>query len=232
MISNFFHNNPQDVTRLILVRHGRTKKNVQARIGIIDDTSIDEIGCEQARLVAERLMSFSVSSIFTSPVKRAVQTAQIISQKISLEFQVHQSLIEMNLGHISGKTFEEVKKGLPEDFKKIIYWTKSQSSSNIERPVYSGMEPIEELERRIQVFIDFILGEYPGKTVCAVTHLAVIKGIMATLFGRTVKNPMNFIAFNTAISIIDFENNVPILMRFNDCSHLDMDQIYGKVTAL
>jgi broad specificity phosphatase PhoE len=231
-MADLFKNKAQDVVRLILVRHGRTKKNAQSRIGIIDDTPLDEVGMEQARSAAERLMSFPITDIYSSPVKRAYQTAGFIADKASLDVKVHEALKEIDIGVISGKTLPEIEKELPQEYEKIINWITSQYSSQAVRPVYSGMEPIDHLEKRIQGFVDFVLDHYQGKTVCAVTHLAFIKGILATLFGRTVQNPMNFISFNTGITIIDFEKGVPILMRFNDCSHLDLDHVYGKITAL
>jgi len=229
---NFFSSKQGDVSRLIVIRHGRTKKNTEGRIGIIDDTPLDELGVKQAKLAGERLKNFPVAALYTSPVVRAAQTAQIISEAIGIPPEVHEALREMDLGNISGRTFAEVREELPEDFKKITGWIKGQPDEAIIRPVYSGMEPIEELEARVNTFVKMILENYARKTVCVVTHLAFIKGLMATLFGRTVHKPMNFLAFNTSLTIVDFENSVPVLMRFNDCGHLDMDDVYGKVTAL
>jgi broad specificity phosphatase PhoE len=231
-VKKLFEASKDQVTRLILIRHGRTIKNAQSRVGIIDDTPLDDIGIKQARRVAERLTQYSVDVLFTSPITRARQTADIIGEKCSLEPQIRQDLIEYDMGDIRGLTIHEIKDRYPDNYHKMIAWIEGQPSDEIIRPAYSGSEPIENIEKRVLHFVDDVLDHYPKQVVCAVTHLAMIKGHMATLFGRSVLKPMNFVAQNTSITIIDFEHNAPILMRFNDCNHLENNIRYGKLTPL
>ncbi len=231
-MTKLFEGSKEKITRLILVRHGRTLKNAQSRVGIIDDTPLDEVGVQQAEQVGKRLAQLSVDVLFTSPITRARQTADIIGEKCSLEPQVHQDLIEYDMGDIRGLTIQEIKTRYPDNYHKMIAWIEGQPSDDIIRPAYSGSEPIENIEKRVLHFVDDVLHHYQKQVVCAVTHLAMIKGHMATLFGRSVHKPMNFVAQNTSITIIDFEHNAPILMRFNDCNHLENNNRYGKLTPL
>lgn len=231
-MDKLFEGSKENITRLILVRHGQTLKNAQSRIGIIDETPLDKTGIKQANSVAERLQQFSVNALMTSPVTRAKQTAEIISHKLKIDYEVRDELREYFMGAISGLTIEEMKENLPEDYDNFQSWVKNQPSKNIERPQYSDAEPIENIEKRVHNFVDYIFDNYEKQVVCAVTHLAMIKGFLATLFGRSVHKPMNFFALNTSLTIIDFERNTPILMLFNDTNHLDNGLFYGKVTLL
>ena len=229
-MTKLFENSEGDVTRLILVRHGRTFKNVESRFGIIDDTPLDHIGIQQSKLLAERLSDFPIRGLYTSPIPRAHQTADIIGEKIHKNPIICKELIEFNLGDIAGLTVPEVEKKYPDTFIEMKTWINNQPVNLSKRPIYSGAEDIENLESRVKDFVKMVLSDHPCECVCAITHQGFIKGFMATLFGRGVQQPMNFIAFNSSISIVDFEGDTPILMLFNDYYHLGIKLVYGKVT--
>ena len=63
-MANFFESELKDVTRLILVRHGRTNHNIEARFGILDECPLDEVGRDQAKRVAKDYWNL-ISTIFT-----------------------------------------------------------------------------------------------------------------------------------------------------------------------
>lgn len=231
-MTSLFEGCAKEVTRLILIRHGRTHNNVESRLGIIDDTPIDMVGSEQADRTATRLLDFPISKIYSSPVLRAKQTAQIIAKKLAQKIEIHQDLIEVYLGEVSGMTLPEIKQQFPDVYHGLKNWMRDQPSGDLVRPEVPKAETWEAFESRLISFRDFILSNHHGETICAVTHLELIKGFMATFFGRTVFKPMNFLAHNASLTVIDFQKNVPILMLFNDISHLKMKLPYGKITPL
>ena len=231
-MNELFESPAEDITRLILVRHGRTKKNFESRIGAREDSPLDELGKEQARRVAERLTEFPITHIFSSPICRTRETAEAIAGKLSLDIEFSDYLIEYNFGVVGGMTMNEIQQKYPSIHTDLQDWINQSSTDNLQRKVVPEAETFDQLEQRVQVFTNFIIEHYPGKTVAAVTHLALIKAFMATLFGRTVNKPMNFIADNTSISVIDFLRKRPILMTFNDTRHLDKKLPYGKITPL
>ena len=231
-MNELFESPAEDITRLILVRHGRTKKNFESRIGAREDSPLDELGQEQARLVAERLREFPITRIFSSPIRRTRETAEAIAGRLSLDIEFSDDLTEYNFGVIGGMTMAEIQQKYPSVYKDLQDWIHQTPAENIRRKVVPEAETFEHLEQRVLTFTDFITEHYLGQTIAAVTHLAIIKVFIASLFGHTVHKPMNFIADNTSVTVIDFLRKRPILMSFNDTRHLDQNLRYGKITPL
>src|SRR5581483_7219256 len=84
-----------------LVRHGAKEK-------VMGDPPLSELGREQAKITGNVLKQHAINSIFSSPLLRAKQTAEIIGEKINLPFAMDQRLVErMNWGDRKKETFEE-----------------------------------------------------------------------------------------------------------------------------
>jgi len=231
-MGNFFENDLDDVTRMILIRHGRTQANKEARIGTLDAIPLDSGGREQAEKVSERLKEFHISNIYTSPILRTKETAQIIANNFKLDVIIREELKEYNFGVISNLTWDEVRWQIPDVFRDMEGWLQMGAVQDRERPIIPEAENFKEFEKRLLNFRDYILDNHPGQVIAAVTHLSVIKGYMAILFGGSVFERMNYLAHNTSLTIIDFCNRVPILVLFNDSRHLHLEIKYGKVVLL
>ena len=231
-MGNFFENDLDGVTRLILIRHGRTQANKEARIGSLDAIPLDSVGREQAEKVAERLNEFPISTIYASPILRTKETAQIIASHLKIDVEIREELQEYNFGVISDHTFDEVRQQYPDVFKDMQGWIQMGAVQDRERPIIPEAEKFQEFESRLLNFRDHILDTHSGQVLAVVTHLSVIKGYMAMFFGGSVFERMNFLAHNTSLTIIDFCNRVPILVLFNDSRHLGLEIKYGKVVLL
>ncbi len=229
---NIFASDPKDGTRLILVRHGRTSANKDAKIGSVKDYPLDEIGIEQAHRVAKRLKDFNISAIYSSPILRTRQTAQAIADVIKLDIEFRTELQEFFFGSIADHTMEEIKKEDEITYNKLIAWMNMGQEQTMLRPVIPGAETMQEFEARIRKFTKEILDNHAGQTICAVTHMGLIKGFLGIYFGGGVGQRMNFNALNTSITVIDFYKQVPVLSGFNDISHLDIALPYGRVNLL
>ena len=229
---NIFECDPKDITRLILVRHGRTSANKDAKIGSIKDYPLDEIGIAQVQRVAKRLKDFNISAIYSSPILRTKQTAQAIADTVQLTIEFRTELQEFFFGSIADHTMEEIKKENEETYDKLIAWMSMGQEQTMPRPVIPGAETMQYFETRIRRFTDEILEKHPRQTVCAVTHMGLIKGFLALYFGGGLDQRMNFNALNTSITVIDFYKQVPVLSGFNDISHLDISLPYGRVNLL
>lgn len=231
-MANFFESELKDVTRLILVRHGRTNHNIEARFGILDECPLDEVGRDQAKRVAKRLLEFDIDHIYSSPIQRAKETANIIAAEISKNITNRQELIEYNNGILAGMTVEEIRQKYPKIYEDVLGWVNMGAVQTRDRFVAPGAESMDEFKNRLLNFQDLILSEHPGQIVLAVTHLAIIKGFMVLLFGRSFNTQMNFLADNTSVTVLDYFHKVPVLRLFNDIHHLDIKLKYGRVTAM
>lgn len=231
-MGNFFGSDLKDVTRLILIRHGRTQANKENRIGSLEPFPLDMVGREQAEKVSRRLKEFPISTVFASPVLRARETAQIIADHINCDLEIRDELKEYDFGKVSNLTFDEVRQNLPDVYQVMSDWLNMGAVQDRERPVYPDAEDFHVFEKRLFKFREYILDNHQNQVVAAVTHLSVIKGLMAISFGGSVFERMNYLAHNTSVTIIDFRNRVPLLVLFNDSRHLDMAIHYGKVLLL
>lgn len=231
-MADFFNSDPKEVARLILVRHGRTQSNHESRIGTMDEVPIDDIGMKQALAVAERLKVFKADVLYSSNLLRAQQTAQPISQVCNIPIVLDPDLREFNFGIVSDKTVPEIKAQYPEVYEQMQAWLTMGEDQTHARPNYPGGEDIEAFEARMLRFKSKIIEQHTGQVVIAVTHMAVIKGMLNLVFGRRLTKRMNCTADNTSVTVIDYHRRVPILRLFNDIQHLDMELGFGRVTLL
>ena len=234
MNMNLFESSPKDVTRLILVRHGRTSANQAGRIGAMKDYPLDETGKEQAARVARRLKrDFPIAVIYASPILRTKQTAQAVADEFGLgDIQFRDELKEYYFGMAADHTMEEIKEENEAVYNEMINWMNKEPGQTGPHLYIPGAELFEDFEARIRRFTAEILEKNPGQVVCAVSHMGLIKGFMAVHFGSGIQQRMNFNALNTSLTIIDFYKKIPVLAAFNDISHLDMPYPYGRVNLL
>ena len=88
--------------RLILIRHGETAWNREKKVQGVSDISLNETGVRQAHRLALSLKDEKINAIYTSPLKRAYDTARIIGQFHGASIYVESGLMEMNPGDFEG----------------------------------------------------------------------------------------------------------------------------------
>ncbi len=92
-----------------VLRHGQTDWNVQARLQGSTDIPLNDTGRAQARLAAELLDGLGITRIVASPLSRALETAQIVGDRLGLEPSIDGRLIERNFGLFEGLTIDQVR---------------------------------------------------------------------------------------------------------------------------
>jgi broad specificity phosphatase PhoE len=165
------------MSKIILIRHGQDEDNHNKILNGHRDTKLTDLGREQARVVAEKLKDDNVEIILTSPLKRAVETANIISSELEiLEVHTDELLKERDFGILTGKPLSDIpklaKKVLP--VNDVNYFIESD-----------GAESFPNLYKRAQSFLDKVSREYSGKVVVAVTHGDMGKMIQAVYHNLT-----------------------------------------------
>ena len=231
-MANLFESDIKDITRLILLRHGRTPANKEARIGSLRDIPLAEDGREQVRKLAKRLESLQIDVLYSSPLLRTQQTAGIIAEHLSLDIILDPDLIEFDFGVISDKTLDEVEEELPEIYQELHAWMDCGFGKAPQRPIVPEAEKLEDFEERIERFCNKVLRDHPSQVVAVTTHMATIKGFMSHLFGPPMERHMNFNALNTSVTIVDFFKGSPVLTAFNDIRHLEEEYPFGRVNLI
>jgi broad specificity phosphatase PhoE len=231
-LSNLYEGDLNDITRLIMIRHGKTKANKEARISSLANIELNDEGREQVKKLSKRLKNMKIDVLYSSPLLRTRQTAEIIAHQTGLEIIEDADLREFDFGQISNKTIEEVKIDSPQIYDEIILWMNTKFGAGVKRPEIPCAEEISDFEERIDRFSQMILKKHPSQIVAAVMHMATIKGFMSVLFGPPIEQHLNFGPFNASISIIDFYKEMPILISFNDVCHIGTEYTFGRVNLL
>ncbi len=173
---------------------------------------LNETGYEQARLLAKRLADVKINAIYTSPLKRAFTTAQIIAGPQNLDLVETDDLIEVNLGDWKGLHANEIYAKWPD------MWKQSRiDPSGLTWP--NGESFAQTAERGVRSF-NSIIEANQGQLVAAVTHDIIVRIIATYVLGASYSIYRRLEAGNTSITKIAVIDNKKRLITLNDTSHL------------
>ncbi|GAA2143632.1 bifunctional RNase H/acid phosphatase [Nocardioides koreensis] len=170
-------------TTVILVRHGVTTHTLEKRFsgGLASaNPGLDEEGRAQARAVGAWLapLASSVGAVVSSPVRRTLETAEIVADLLEQNVEVEHGFAEMEFGAWDGKTFLEVAEQHPDE---LDAWLGSLDVAP------GGGESFRVVEKRVLDGLQRLLDEHGGKTVVVVSHVTPIK----TLVAHAVEAPLS-----------------------------------------
>lgn len=146
--------------KLYIARHGETQWNVENRISGRTDVPLTQRGLEQAKLLAENAKGKGIEVIIASPLLRAHQTAQAVSDAIGIPVQIDERLIELDFGIFEGKPRSDP------DFQ----YTRAQFPTR-----YPGGESAFLLAHRVYSCLEDVKRKYSDKTVLLVCHGGVCR---------------------------------------------------------
>lgn len=133
--------------RLYILRHGQTDYNKEGIFQGQNDIELNEEGIRQAKTAAKSLKDIKFDKVYVSPLKRALQTAKIVTDN---ELEVDNRIIERSFGKLEGK------KTIPDYEKRIEEF---------------GIETLEDLEKRVESFLSVVFQKYKGnENILVVTH--------------------------------------------------------------
>ena len=131
-----------------LFRHGETDYNVEKRWqGCSVDSLLNQNGLRQALELAGKLKSYGISKIYTSSLRRAIQTSTIVASQLDVPLEVVSELREGNLGLAEGLQYQEVKEAFPDIFEA---WYSPENDMSVSFP--SGETKLQMQERMFLVF--------------------------------------------------------------------------------
>lgn len=190
--------------KLILIRHGETDLNrANVFFGILDPELTEE-GKKQAENARKILKSIDYDKIYSSDLKRAVETAKIVHKYDSV-IQKISDLREINFGIFEGHSYEELLEKYPEEIKK--------SQEDWKNYNYENGESVKELQERAIKFIKNSINL--DESTVLVTHWGIINTILSYYFSNELDAYWKFSVKNGGIAIIEFSEEYPILKGLN-----------------
>ncbi len=199
------------MTEIILVRHGETEWNEAGIFRGRIDVELNETGVKQAELLARYLSHRQLAAIYSSPLKRAVKTAEIIAGYQKLKVKATSGLMDLNFGQWQGLPRQEVKKRYPE-----LYTEWARNPHRVKMPAGEGLDDVRE--RAVAVVAEVAAG-YEG-TVVLVSHRVVNKVLICALLGLDNSHFWNIQMDTAGITTFIAENGRFVLAGHNDTSHL------------
>jgi probable phosphoglycerate mutase len=165
--------------KVYFVRHGETKYNLlHILMGRRIDETLDKHGVEQAKEIAIQL-DHNVDIIFASPMKRAQQTAFIISNELKLSVHTRDELAERDFGKLTGKSWAEVEKLTGTNLQHI------EEHLSVDLKKYN-VESGSAMKMRLLHFLSDLKKEYPSRFPLVVCHSGIIN-LMYQIFPATKK---------------------------------------------
>jgi probable phosphomutase (TIGR03848 family) len=198
---------------MILVRHADNDYVRSGKLaGWTPNVHLNEHGMAQANSLGQRLSSFPLRAIYSSPLERALETAQAALEhhhKISLK--VDHRLGEVKYGTWTGKKIRALA--------RTRLWQVVQNHPSLAR--FPGGESLREVQSRAVEGIEDIVSTFPRGTVLAVSHGDVIKSLIAHYSGIHLDQFQRISVAPASISIIEIGRSGSILVRLNDTCHCD-----------
>lgn len=148
--------------KIYIARHGETAWNREFRVCGRTDLELTERGIEQAHLLAQEVEKYNITHIISSPLKRALQTSEVVSEKTGIPVTVDDRLIEQDYGSFEGVSGKD--EGFLENKKKFAYR-------------YPGGESMMMVAARVYPLIDEIKIRYQDKNVLLICHGGVCRVI-------------------------------------------------------
>ena len=200
--------------KIFIVRHGQTSGNRARKYFGITDTELNEQGMIQAGLISKRLEKESISKIYSSSLKRAVKTAEIIAKPHRISVELKEDLREINFGDWEGLSFQEIQKSYSHEF--------SEWQNNIMNFTTPHGESILELKERVETAFNEILNSAKENNVVIVTHGGSIRIMLSKILSPNALETVfwKIKQDNAALNIIENTGNAQIISLINDTSHL------------
>ncbi len=203
------------MTRIILVRHGKSVANDKNIFAGHLDVDLHDEGAAQAKLTAEYIAeNFKVDKVLSSDLKRAFCTGKIIADRLGLDITPDSGFREIDAGEWDGKLFSDLPKLYPEDF---AMWRTDIGNSKC-----TGGETTRELYERIMANLKRVACENEGKTLVIASHATPIRCVGAALMFGDVSE-MNKVpwATNASVTVVSIDGDKCSLEKYSEDAHLE-----------
>jgi broad specificity phosphatase PhoE len=199
------------VKRVILIRPGETTWNKMGRWQGIVQVPLDDHGRAQATRLAHFIRNIGIEALYSSDLRRARDTAEIISEKLGFDPHYEQRLRERNMGQWQGLTLREIMDWYPDEYDRLL-----QEPHTYQIP---GGESRRQVASRVSACFEDIVGR-GGDVVGIISHTTSIKTLLADLVPECEPYDMSF--SNMSVTTIKYINNDHWeITQLDDITHLE-----------
>ncbi len=196
------------MTTLLLVRHALNDMVGKRLAGWLPGVHLNARGREQAEGLAQRLASVSLAAVYTSPLERARETAEVIAEVQGVPLYVREALGEVRYGRWEGQALE--------DLKKTPLWPQVQRFPS--RVRFPEGEALYEVQCRVVRALEEIVETHPGEyeVVAVVAHADVVRLAVAYFLGLPLDLYQRLVISPASVTVLHLGPEGPRLIRLND----------------
>lgn len=194
---------------IYVVRHGKTDWNTVKRLQGRSDTDLNQEGIEAAIRTGEALKDIPFDIAFTSPLKRAKETAELILQSRQVPVIEDERIIEISFGEYEGLISDPKHYEIPDkEFRNFF-----EHPENYHTP--PGGESLTELGERTKDFMEDIMSrkELSGKTILVASHGCATRGILNSIRTFPIEDFWHGgVPKNCSVALIEVKDGIPRLV--------------------
>jgi probable phosphoglycerate mutase len=165
-------------TTVFFLRHGSHDRLDRVLCGRMQGVSLSQRGREEARAAGRRLAAEGLSAIYSSPLERTRETAELVGEALGLPVETSEDLLEVDFGEWTGATFEALRAD-----PRWEGWNRTRGVS-----CAPGGETRADVQGRLRRFVDWARLAHPDQRIAAVSHGDPIKTILAYATGMPLEN--------------------------------------------
>ena len=199
-------------TRVVLLRHGETEWNRVERFRGRIDVELNQTGRRQALAAADRLSGWQIEAIYSSPMKRALQTAEPVARACGLDVLVLEGINDVDYGSWAGLSAEEASARNPQ-----VYQTWVHTPLLVKFP--QG-ESLQEVQTRASTAMEEKCSVHQGETIVLVSHVLVNRVLICEALGLGGDAFWRIGQHNAAVTILEGANGRYRILVLNDTCHL------------
>jgi broad specificity phosphatase PhoE len=205
-----------DSSTLYLVRHGATDANLRQPYilqGRGVDLPLNATGARQAERVAGLLANHPLTVVYSSPMRRALETARAIAGRCGVDVVVREELIECNVGRWEGLSWDGIRERYPAEYENF--------QRDPSRFPYLEGETYADVARRVVPVLEELLERHRGQQIAVAAHNIVNRCAVATFLGFDLARAKEIHQTNGGVNVVRRQNGRTELITVNSTFHLE-----------
>ena len=194
------------MTRLLLVRHANTEANGKRLSGRDAGIGLDPEGRKQAQWLAARLARLPVARVYSSPLRRAMETAEAIATVVRCDVEPREEFLEIEFGRWSGLDFDELARDV-----RFRRFNAFRSCADV-----PGGESMLQAQARMIAGLSLVRARHPHERVVVVSHGDLIRAAIAHYAGIAIDLFQRIEISTGSLSEIELDEDNVRILRINE----------------
>jgi len=211
---------------MYLIRHGATANNDARPVrlqGRRTDPGLSDQGRDQAERTVRFLSGHTIDAVYSSPLRRARETAEPIARAHGLAVEIVDELIEVDVGVWEGRPWDEIERTDPEAYRLFM--------ADASVHPYLGGENLTTVRERSLPALERLMDENPRRTIVAVAHNVVNRTCLAHWLGLPPKQYRSIPQDNCGINLLRYRGGKVKPVTLNAIEHLRTEKGPGSSLA-